>query len=130
MPEASPSKPSIKLIAFAIPTIHRQESPKPNHCGKLIDPRPKNWTELNERFAPQTTNPAIKNSPSNFVLGDKRARSSKKPIIKTPSDPRRTDPITAITPNNSCNRGTANPAIRTTSKKDRRTAAPPNRGVA
>ena len=42
IPEASPSNPSIRLIAFAIPTIHRQESPKPTHSGKVSKPSPKN----------------------------------------------------------------------------------------
>ena len=55
IPEASPSNPSIRLIAFAIPTIHRQESAKPTHSGKVIDPRPKNWTVVNDKLAPQTT---------------------------------------------------------------------------
>ena len=33
MPEASPSNPSIRLIAFAIPTIQRQDSANPSHSG-------------------------------------------------------------------------------------------------
>ena len=36
------SNPSIRLIAFAIPTIQRQERPNPSHSGKSTDPSPKN----------------------------------------------------------------------------------------
>ena len=91
----------------------------------------KNSTAMKDKLAPQTTRPAIKNSPINLVLGAKRARSSRKPIVKIPSDPRRTNPITELfTQSSSLNFGTDNPAIKTTDVKDRRIAAPPNLGVA
>ena len=41
IPDASPSNPSMRFIALAIPTIHTQESPKPNHSGKVSVPSPK-----------------------------------------------------------------------------------------
>ena len=86
---------------------------------------------MKDKLAPQTTNPATKNSPNSFVFGAKRARSSRNPMTKIPSDPRIMDPITGLFPHNiSLNCGTDNPAIAITTKKDARTAAPPNLGVA
>ena len=52
-------------------------------------------------------------------------------MVKIPIEPKITDPIKGLLPqSNWLNFGTANPAITTTIKKDSKTAAPPNLGVA
>src|SRR5699024_2835917 len=83
-PEASPSSPSMKLIALVTPAIHKMvtiELKKPNSIsppnGKLMNStcnRPQN-----------TTKQATASCVMNLVLGDKSNTSSKKPspIITT-----------------------------------------------
>lgn len=83
-------------MAFVMPTIQRHARQKPNHSGKIIVPWLKNWTEVNERLAPNTTSPEIKNSPTSFVFGESRAKSSRNPKIKIPIDPRKIAPITGF----------------------------------
>ena len=131
MPEANPSNPSIRFIALAIPTIHKQDKPNANHCGKETVPNPTNWTVVKFKSAPQTTKPAIKNSPESFILGDNRAKSSKKPITNIPIEPNNRVPISALSPINILfNCGTVREATETTTMNDKRIAAPPNLGVA
>ena len=108
-----------------MPTIHRHESPNPNQSAKKTDPKPRNCTDVNDKFAPQTTKPAIKNSPNNLVLGAKRARSSRNPTTKIPREPIMIEPTTGFSPKSRLDIwGTVNPAMKTTTKKEIRIAAP------